>query len=79
LYNAKEASLVQELAVPQKKASAVPAWAFPLVGMAAMFSFASFLAVRVRRQQRSTRRVQIRAAAESDVEALLAEEDVVLE
>jgi len=57
-YDAKESILVQQEATQGKTSSTVPAWAFPLVGAVAMFSFAAFAAVRVR-SQRSTRQFQV--------------------
>jgi len=58
-------------ATAPKEASAVPAWAFPLFGVVAMFSFAAFFAVRTRTRQ--TRQVQY-TEPQSDVEAFLSED-----
>jgi hypothetical protein len=58
-YDAKEAALVQQAAAPKKEGSMVPAWAFPFFGVVAMFSFAAFVAVRIRSNQRSTRQYQL--------------------
>jgi len=54
----------QEAAVSQKEASMMPAWTFPLLAVVAMFSFATFVAVVVRRGHRSTRRIQVMQDAE---------------
>jgi len=83
LYNAKEASLVQEVTMPEQKASAVPAWAFPFFGVLGMFSCSAFIAMRAQRGRRSTRQIQIvdpLQRMEEDGEPLLDEnDDAVLE
>jgi len=56
-----------------KDSSMVPAWAFPLFGVVAMFSFAAFASVRVRQGQRSTRQVPIMEPV-LDEEAFLSED-----
>jgi hypothetical protein len=69
-YDAKEAALAQQ---PQKESGMMPAWAFPLFGVVAMFSFAAFAAVRVR----ATRQIQVVQPVSqidgSDEEALLSD------
>jgi len=61
LYDAKEAGLVQKATYKKgdKKSSFVPAWAFPLLGAVAMFTFVAFVAVRVRHGKKSTRQLQM--------------------
>jgi len=44
---------VQQAATPEKESSMVPAWAFPLFGVVAMFTFVAFVGTRAR-GQRST-------------------------
>jgi len=63
-YDSKESALAQEAAASNKKASVMPAWALPLLGMVAMFSCATSVAVGVRRGQRSTRMMQVSQDAE---------------
>jgi hypothetical protein len=71
-YDAKEA--VQQGPAGHKE-SMVPAWAFPLFGVVAMFSFAAFVSVRAR-GQRPTRQVSI-AEPVLDEEAFLSEDGAV--
>jgi len=59
LYDAKESSLAQQMAAPQKQSTASPSWALPFFGVLAMFSFVAFGAFRARRGRRLTRDVQI--------------------
>jgi len=63
-YDSKESALAQEAEVSKKEASMMPAWALPLLGVVAMFSFATFVAAGVRRGQRSTRMIQVPQDAE---------------
>jgi len=57
----------------------VPAWAFPLFGVIAMFSFAAFFTVRVR-QGRSTRQVRMTTVSQDEVlESGLSEEEPFVE
>jgi len=65
---------VQQEAAQKKEAGTVPAWAFPLFGVVAMFSFAAF--VSVRRGQRSTRQIRV-TEPELDEEAFLSEDNAV--
>lgn len=59
-YTPEESALSPEISATKKEESSMmPAWAFPLFGVVAMFSFASFLAIRVRRGERSSRRIQV--------------------
>jgi len=50
-YDAKEAAFVQQAATPEKESSMVPVWAFPLLGVVAMFTFAAFASTRARSQR----------------------------
>jgi len=63
-YDSKESALAQTAAVSKKEASMMPAWALPLLGVVAMFSFAAFVAAGVRWGQRSTRMIQVSQDAE---------------
>jgi len=63
-YDSKQSALAQEAAASKKEASMMPAWALPLLGVVAMFSFAAFVAAGVRRGQRSTRMIQVLQDAE---------------
>jgi len=64
-YNSKESGLAQKAAAASKKeASMMPAWALPLLGVVAMFSFATFVAAGVRRGERSTRMIRVPQDAE---------------
>merc|ERR1719215_1299964 len=79
-YDGKKAILVQQVATPAtKESNVVPAWAFPLFGVVAMFSFAAFVTVRVR-GRRSTRQVQMVqpvSQVELDEESLLSDDAMV--
>merc|ERR1712194_841762 len=68
-YDAKKATFVQQAATPKAESSILPAWAFPLFGVVAMFSLAAVVGVRAR-SQRSTHQVSI-LEPESDEEALM--------
>jgi len=63
-YNSKESGLALKAAASKKEASMMPPWALPLLGVVAMFSFATFVAAGVRRSQRSTRMIQVPQDAE---------------
>merc|ERR1712086_722144 len=63
-YDSKESALGQEAALSKKEASMMPEWALPLLSVVAMFSFATFVAVGVRRGQRSTRMTEALQDAE---------------
>jgi len=63
-YDSKESALAKEAAASKKEASMMPAWALPLLGVVAMFSFATLVAVGVRRGQRSTRSIHVLQDAE---------------
>jgi len=66
MYEAKA-----ETATTETTSSMMPAWAFPLFGVVAMFSFAAF--VGVRRRQKATRQVAILQPVLDDEESLLAD------
>merc|ERR1712204_167038 len=66
-YDAKKATFVQQAATPKAESSMLPAWAFPLFGVVAMFSLAAVVGVRA---QRSIRQVST-LEPEFDEEALL--------
>merc|ERR1711957_256780 len=68
-YDAKKATFVQQAATPKAESSMVPALAFPLFGVVAMFSLAAVVGLRAR-SQRSTRQVSI-LEPDFDQEALL--------
>merc|ERR1712204_159778 len=68
-YDAKKATFVQQAATPKAESSMVPALAFPLFGVVAVFSVAAVVGVRAR-SQRSTRQVSI-SEPDFDQEALL--------
>jgi len=73
-------TLVQQEATPTKKdSSAVPAFAFPLFGVVAMFSFAAFVSIRVRatRSTRQVQTVQPVSQVELDEESFLSDEAVI--
>jgi len=57
-YGSKESALAQEASAPNKETSVLHAWALPLLGVVVSVSFATFVAVRVRWGQRSTRQIQ---------------------
>merc|ERR1712194_81668 len=63
-YDSKQSALAQKAAASKKEASMMPAWALPLFGVVAMFSFAAFVAAGVRRGQRSTSMIQVLQDAE---------------
>merc|ERR1712106_35973 len=63
-YDSEESALAQKAAVSKKEASMMPAWALPLLGVVAMFSFAAFVAAGVSQGQRSTRMIQVSQDAE---------------
>jgi len=77
-YDAEGASLVQQAGTPKKQSSMVPAWAFPLFGVLAMFSFAAFAGVRVRSQVFPRQIQMVQPTSQTDVpqeeEALLHED-----
>jgi len=74
LYDAKQAELIQQAAAPKKAGNMVPAWAFPLFGVVALFSFVSFVTVR-RRATRSTRAIQFVEPALLQEEGILSDLD----
>jgi len=76
-YDSKESALAQEAAASNKKASVMPAWALPLLGMVTMFSCATFVAAWVRRGQRSTGMIQVSQDAELGDAALLSDDEPV--
>jgi len=53
-YEAKDSPLSSEVALPDNQANMTPTWAFPFFGVMALFSAGAFVALRVRRGQRST-------------------------
>merc|ERR1712129_357950 len=63
-YDSKESALVQEAALSKKEESMMPEWGLPLLSVVAMFAFATFVAVGVRRGQRSTRMTEALQDAE---------------
>jgi len=79
-YDALEAGLVQKATQKkgEKDSSMVPTWAFPLFGVVAMFSFVAFVAVRVRRGNKSTRQLQMVQPVSHEEESFL-RDDVMVE
>jgi len=61
-------------AAAPKESNAVPAWAMPVFGVAAMFSFAAFVGMRMR-AARSTRALQLSSVPQSDDEEAFLSED----
>jgi len=76
-YGSKEAALVQEAVASKKEARMMPAWALPLLGVVAMFSLATFVAVGVRQGQRSTRMIQVSQDAELGDTSFLSDDEPV--
>lgn len=73
MYEAKEAAFAEQAIMAKSEASNVPAWAFPMFGVLAMFSFAALVTVRSRRT-RSTRQFQLVEPVQNE-ESFLTEED----
>merc|ERR1711957_971963 len=70
-YDSKQSALAQEAAASKKEASMMPAWALPLLGVFAMFSFATLVGAGVRRGQSYTRMIQVSQDTELGDAALL--------
>lgn len=76
-YDSKGSVLARQAADPEKQASSMSAQALPLLGVAAMFSFATFVAVHVRWGQRSTRVIQVSQDAELGDVSFLSDDGLV--